>query len=96
MPCYPKVIKIEERRISSEDGNPPPYCVQQYITGDGQARPFIDANGHTVTINLNETEPPIPPPLARRNPAFDELPGYDLKLEERASTTSCGCAWMSQ
>jgi hypothetical protein len=96
MPCYPNIVKIEERRISSEDGNPPPYCVQQYITGDGQARPFVDAKGHTVTIHLNETEPPIPPPLARRSPSLDGLPGYDSKLEERAATTSCGCAWMSQ
>lgn len=95
-PCYPKVVKIEERRISSEDGNPPPYCVQQYITGDGQARPYTDANGHTVTINLTETEPPIPPPLTRRSPAFDGVPEYDAIIEERGATPSCGCAWISQ
>ena len=94
LPCYPKVVKLEERRISQEDDTPRPYCVQHYINGEGVALPFSDGTGNPVTIHLNETEPPIPPPLARRSPALDGLEGYGLNVEERSSTASCGCAWL--
>ena len=96
MPCYPKIVKLEERRISQEDSTPQPYCVQHYITGDGAALPYLDGNGKPVTIQLNETEPPIPPPLVRRSPTFDDAEGFRPNVDERSSTASCGCAWLSE
>lgn len=100
---YPKIVKIQERRISSEEQTSKPYCVQHYITDDGAAKPFTGGTGSPITVYLNETEPPIIQPLVGRSAENIGLEAYSLALKElgaeaarqRASSASCGCVWVA-
>ena len=96
LPYYPKVVKIQERRIPSEDLIIPPYCVKKHINGNGDVEPFLDALGNTVTIQLNETEPPIVEPLTKRGAVLYESETYSQDLSERSASApgTCACAWI--
>ncbi|MCJ1310219.1 hypothetical protein MMC25_003881 [Agyrium rufum] len=56
-PPYPKVIKIEERRQSSNIVTP--YCAQMSVQSDGSLIPALNATGEPIVIILQETEPAV-------------------------------------
>ena len=90
-PLYPRVLKLEERRIHQ---SPQPYCRQMEISHDGQpARPVKDANGDDVVIYIAETEP-APPGVAARS---QSRAGYNNGLAYRDSSelSDCGCTWFN-
>jgi len=61
LPPYPRVIKLQERRISTE-GTPRARCTQVEIQGpDQEARPVRDPHGKPVVIDIEETDPFMPP-----------------------------------
>lgn len=89
LPWYPRVIKIEERRINR---SPMPSCRQVEVTGDGQpARPVKDANGNDVVIYIAETEPPPPgaTTTSRSTGAQNSVLGY----RDSSEISDCGCMW---
>jgi hypothetical protein len=88
LPPYPKVIKVEERRIPNGLNSIDPYCVQHKINSDGSATPYANGTGQIVTVYLNETDPTTVMPLLRR--------GQSWPLQQRQdSTTSCSCVWLA-
>jgi hypothetical protein len=96
-PCYPKVIKVEERRLPSGSQSPSPYCVQHYIAEDGLPQPLLNiTTGQPFTISLNETESSVVSPMSDRRALFDSLQERDENLNERQSSTTCGCVWLAQ
>jgi hypothetical protein len=89
---YPKVLKVEERRVPRGAQAIPPYCVQHLILDDGSAVQYVNSTGQPVTIYLNETEPSI---MSRsERDIFGSLEERDVKLSERDTTNSCGCIWL--
>ncbi|OBT81875.1 hypothetical protein VE02_09452 [Pseudogymnoascus sp. 03VT05] len=54
LPPYPKVVKIEERRMPRGKYDQP-YCVQMRISGDGtSATPVKGGDGNAVVVTLDE------------------------------------------
>jgi hypothetical protein len=52
---YPRVVKIEERRVNN---SPAPVCSQMVIQPNNQpALPALDAHGHPIVITIDENEP---------------------------------------
>lgn len=95
LPSYPKVMKVEERRISSSSPDSQPYCVQHLINDEGIAVPWNDGNGQPITIHLVESEPTALPPLISRNVESDGIEERNGNLEERQqSISSCDCGWL--
>lgn len=89
-PLYPRVMKIEERRI---DRSPMPSCRQVEVGADGQpARPVKDADGNDVVIYIVENEP-APPGAAREK--LQSRRRHNGVLEYRGSSemSDCGCIW---
>lgn len=86
---YPKVVKLEERRIPAA-GAYLPYCVKMEIQLDGSASPYQDPgnDGLQDVLYLNETEPSEAAPPAKRS-----LPGTELV--ERQIPQLCQCVWLS-
>lgn len=81
-PAYPRVVKLEERRIP-KGPSVSPYCVQHIVQSDGSAIPFMNSTNLPVTVYLNET---MPTSVTRRD--YD-----DQSLYGRDSTDQCGCTW---
>jgi hypothetical protein len=96
LPYYPKVVKVEERRVTVGVNPIQPYCVQHLITGDGTAQPYLDGSGRPVTIYLNETESAVAPAMLRRHAVFDGFVELSEELTERQSSSTCGCVWLAQ
>jgi len=86
---YPKVVKLEERRIPAANARLP-YCVKMLIQPDGSALPYLDPNngGSQDVLHLNETEPSEPAPPAKRS-----LPGTELV--DRQTVRLCQCVWLA-
>lgn len=83
LPGYPRVVKIEERRIPVGQQSISPYCVQHVINSDGSTSPFMNSTGQPVTIYLNETQSPT---ITKRDLWVQEL-------IERDNQGECGCTW---
>lgn len=85
-PNYPKIVKLEERRLPHS--GPPPYC-QQMQMKDGTPSPLYDASNQKIIQYLNETEPDGP--HKRRRSWFEIL----STTGKRASSTNdgCQCQW---
>ena len=95
VPGYPKVIKVEERRIPRSPQTIPPYCVQHIINPDGSAVPALNSTNQPITIYLNETEPTSVSPIQDKRTLFGNLEERDGDLSERQSSGSCGCVWLA-
>ncbi|KAK3941610.1 hypothetical protein QBC46DRAFT_97577 [Diplogelasinospora grovesii] len=95
-PPYPKVIKIEERRVS---GAPEPQCTQVEIQSQGQpGQPIRDANGNLRIVTIVENEPPPPGTVVTARVQRRTSHGWhhDPFLYDRdsaADMSQCGCIW---
>jgi hypothetical protein len=92
--AYPKVLKLEERRVPRAGQSVPPYCVQHEIDANGNAQPFLNATGGLITIYLNETEPTSVSQIPGKRDSDASVQERDRELSERQSTGSCGCVWL--
>ncbi|KAH8897032.1 hypothetical protein GQ53DRAFT_638324 [Thozetella sp. PMI_491] len=90
-PPYPRVIKLEERRIS---GSPPATCVQVEIKDPGRpAVPVKDKDGNDVTITIAETLPPQSS-MAMTDLSLDGEEKRSLyNRDAGADLSQCGCIW---
>lgn len=82
-PSYPRVVKLEERRIPRGSQRVSPYCVQQVVQPDGSTLPFLNSTGQPVTIHLNETQPT----------SYSRRDFFLQSIYERDSGDKCGCTW---
>jgi hypothetical protein len=92
---FPKVLKIEERRIPRGDSYVQPYCIQKILDQNGVPQILPNATtGQPNIIYLNETEPSTSSGIAgkRDEPGHAKLQARDLN--ERESPNVCGCVWM--
>ncbi|TVY20080.1 hypothetical protein LARI1_G001371 [Lachnellula arida] len=83
LPAYPRVVKLEERRVPRGPNPPSPYCIQHIVQSDGSAIPIMNSTNQPVTLVLNET---IPTAFSRRD-------FLEQSLYERDDADSCGCTW---
>ncbi|EKG19871.1 hypothetical protein MPH_02798 [Macrophomina phaseolina MS6] len=51
---YPRIVKIEERRMSTKEK---PYCQKMQLLDNGQMVPVTDSNGNTIVVQLSESDP---------------------------------------
>lgn len=93
--AYPKVIKVEERRVPRGSQAISPYCIQQTIDGNGVASPYLNSTGQQVSIYLNETEPTTVTPVSDKRSLPVIISERDLTLETRDSSSSCACVWLA-
>ena len=103
---YPKMVKIEERRLQY---NPvQPYCQQMQILNTGQPGPLQNpVTGDFIIVNLTESEPPlqhqaqeIPGGEGGPSGPWNSIPtaggqGRRRSYEKRDSLTPCQCEWSS-
>ena len=103
---YPKMVKIEERRM--QDNCVQPYCQQMQILNTGQPGPLQNPiTGDFIIVNLTESEPPL-------QHQEQEIPGGEgvpsnpwdsvsttggqarrRSHNKRQSLNSCQCEWTS-
>ncbi|KAK3349328.1 hypothetical protein B0T25DRAFT_569974 [Lasiosphaeria hispida] len=95
-PSYPRVIKLEERRMY---GRSRPMCRQVEIQEFGQpARPVLDSNGKPIVIEIVENEPPPPespsPDMGKRSAGWSSPISYrDNNPSGPDMRSQCGCMW---
>lgn len=87
-PLYPRVVKIEERRVYR---SPMPTCRQVEIQGDGQPPlPVKDEDGNDIVISIVENE--SAPPGAVSRGLRDDPYWYRAELSDMSE---CGCIWFT-
>lgn len=87
-PPYPKVVKIEERRVY---GAPSPVCSQVVVQGDGvEATPALDADGNPIVVTIIENEPLETSAPSKRYYHDGGSYLYGRDVEEMSD---CGCMW---
>lgn len=83
---YPKVLKIEERRMPRGDYDQP-YCVQMRISGDGgTAVPVRGGDGGAVVVVLDEKV---------GGSGKSERDG-GMGWGKRETGTDCHCGWVAE
>ncbi|KAB8338705.1 hypothetical protein FH972_021650 [Carpinus fangiana] len=87
--CYPKRIKIEERRLWQQ--TPTSYCQRMFTDDMGVMRVLLDGNDNPVVIELTESDPQDQPSVIGQK--RDALTPTE---EKRALPSSgCYCQWQS-
>ncbi|KAK9424221.1 hypothetical protein SUNI508_03709 [Seiridium unicorne] len=103
VPFFPRVVKMEERRLA---GSPSvqPYCRQYQINGDGTpATPLRDSKGNFIEATIVEIEPDNEVSheskehrrqrLVQRK-AIEDYINHGMKPRDSDSDMSnCGCMW---
>ncbi|KFZ14297.1 hypothetical protein V501_03308 [Pseudogymnoascus sp. VKM F-4519 (FW-2642)] len=93
LPPYPKVVKIEERRMP-RGAYDQPYCVQMLISVDGtSAVPVKGADGNAVVVVLDERVGTGGSGKAERDgEGMEEGMGWG----KRATIQECHCGWVAK
>ena len=99
-PPYPRVIKVEERRI---EGSPPATCAQVEIKeANKPAIPVLGPDGNPIIITIDDMEAPVTTTVAANSPSgapgrrWVESEWRRHMLYERdtgADISECGCVW---
>ncbi|KAH4939454.1 hypothetical protein HBH70_061070 [Parastagonospora nodorum] len=91
MPPYPRIVKIEERRLPN---SPQPYCQQMLLLDDGKIAPATyGSNGFPKKILLQESDPSYDDYYAARVNEGSNSKRQDLQRRLDPSD-SCHCQWM--
>lgn len=98
LPCYPKVVKLEERRVAINGQTITPYCVQHVVNADGTSGPALGSNGLPVKVYLNETVPKTSTSIGKRYSQYESFESLEEResLTRRQSDSVCGCVWLEQ
>jgi hypothetical protein len=98
MPPYPRIVKIEERRLPD---SPQPYCQQMVLLDNGEITSAPSPNDSPIRIWLQETDPSYEEYFARPTPTetstADRRDKRQLSVQhERRSDPpdACHCQWM--
>jgi hypothetical protein len=92
MPPYPRIVKIEERRLPNSQQ---PYCQQMVLLDDGKIAPAtFGGNGFPKKILLQESDPSYDEYYAARATASSNSK-REVDLQRRTDPSdSCHCQWM--
>lgn len=86
-PPYPKIIRVEERRLPRIQSRP--YCQKMLILDDGWAAPYIDpTTNQIVTFQLNETESTYMSSSGSKR-------SVRLFGRDSSDDSSCNCVWLA-
>lgn len=94
-PTYPRVVKVEEKRKSSNAISP--YCQQYQVLNDGTAGPLMDDDGNPIMEYLAEMEP-SPPSSRRHSRRWENDFGagfWALRRRGTIDNSNCCCEWIS-
>lgn len=93
-PLYPKVVKIEERRL--DENAVAPYCQQMQVLIDGSIGQVTTWSGELVIVHLNETEPSQQKAVtgSGRKSWRDHSSGTSLEKKD-INDGCCQCVWVS-
>jgi len=93
LPCYPKVFKLEERRVAISE-RIRPYCIQNIVSDDGLSyQPYMDGNLPT-TIYLDETLPLPGASMDAERAFYGSIEERGSGIIKRQSEDVCGCVWL--
>lgn len=103
VPFFPRVVKMEERRLA---GSPSvqPFCRQYQINSSGPATPLKDSNGNIIEVKIVEIEPAGNDESHERQSSrkeryvqrsvIDNYLGNGIERRQSDSDMSnCGCMW---
>ncbi|KAL2355380.1 hypothetical protein BJ546DRAFT_685977 [Cryomyces antarcticus] len=82
---YPRVVKIEERRVPGNSIKP--YCQRMEITKDGSVNVVLDTAGKPIIVTLAETDPSYP--------GYPSATATTGSKARRGVVRSCHCQWLS-
>lgn len=94
---YPRVVKVEERRMAGPPSRAP-YCRQYELDENGVVSQVKDKDGNTIELTIAEEETSSSPtfstkPRIRRRD-IEEYLGHSLDARDVGSDMSnCGCMW---
>ncbi|KAH7078022.1 hypothetical protein BKA63DRAFT_509514 [Paraphoma chrysanthemicola] len=91
IPPYPRIVKIEERRLPN---SPQPYCQQMVLLDNGRIAPALNGNDGPKKILLQEVDPSYEKYFqARATPTGNAK--REVGLFERSDPSdACHCQWM--
>jgi hypothetical protein len=97
-PAYPRVMKVEERRISQPDA-PVPTCRQVQIMENWEAKPVTNNEGQPVEIQILEdmaeyAEKYAHPYVGRRHSFEQQVQSRDDLRSNGVEISECGCIWL--
>jgi hypothetical protein len=93
MPPYPRIVKIEERRLPN---SPQPYCQQMVLLDNGKIAPATNGNDAARQIWLQENDPTYDEYFAAQATATATSNRRREEAVQRRSdpSDSCHCQWM--
>ncbi|KAF2813939.1 uncharacterized protein BDZ99DRAFT_516569 [Mytilinidion resinicola] len=91
---YPRVVKIEERRIP---GSPQPVCQKMQLLDNRSLVPAVNSSGQWILIPLQETDPTMQQfsQAGASAPGASSSPSSGVKKRDDPSG-ACHCQWMFQ
>ncbi|KAF3007396.1 hypothetical protein E8E13_001860 [Curvularia kusanoi] len=89
IPPYPRVVKIEERRLPD---SPQPYCQRMVLLDNGKIAPALSSNTPVFMLWLQEQDPSY----GEYFPAMPTATAQSKRDVERRNdpSDSCHCQWM--
>tara|TARA_R110002003_G_scaffold44_4_gene3207 strand:+ start:11906 stop:12679 length:774 start_codon:yes stop_codon:yes gene_type:complete len=91
IPPYPRIVKIEERRLPN---SPQPYCQQMVLLDNGRIAPALNGNDGPKKILLQEIDPTYEEYFqAQATPTGNAKRGVGL-LQRSDPSDACHCQWM--
>ena len=91
IPPYPRIVKIEERRVS---GSTQPYCQQMVLLDNGKIAPATNGNDGPMKIPLQEVDPTYDDTWAARATQTSNAKRDDGLGERSDPSSACHCQWM--
>ncbi|KAI1867260.1 uncharacterized protein JN550_006991 [Neoarthrinium moseri] len=97
VPFFPRVVKMEERRVP-EEGQAPPSCRQYQINSNGPATPLKDSKGNFIEVTIVENEA-ISDPSRKRKQRYvgrhviQDYLDDGIKRRDSSDMSNCGCMW---
>lgn len=91
MPPYPRIVKIEERRLPD---SPQPYCQQMVLLDNGRITPAPNGNDGPKKVWLQAVDPSYEEYFAAEATPTGKRK-RDMVLERRSDPSdACHCQWM--
>jgi hypothetical protein len=91
MPPYPRIVKIEERRLPN---SPQPYCQQMVLLDNGKIAPATNGNDATKRIWLQEHDPTYEEYFAAQATATGNKRREEVVQRRGDPNDACHCQWM--
>ncbi|KAF2032326.1 hypothetical protein EK21DRAFT_60929 [Setomelanomma holmii] len=91
IPPYPRIVKIEERRLPN---SPQPYCQQMVLLDNGRIAPALNGNDGPKKILLQEVDPTYDEYFAAQASSTDNSKREAGLLTRGDPNNACHCQWM--